>query len=361
MYLSETDVNWWMEEGDVSRSVTQTAIYKFAISAERPQYLATGTVDGRVLNQFSFSEFGGYLRTATTQFETVSDPVAGRQIRSSTNVFVLEDDGNRQLNIAGAARGIAPGESMRSSRFVGNRGYVVTFRQVDPLFALDLSEPTDPQLMGELTVPGFSTYMHPFGDNYLITIGRNDNLRGMKLQLVNVSDITDPIIAHSYSPNMSASWSWSSAEYDHKAFMFYDDANLLSIPVHINPYTARGDTNYFSGFLAFNVSPDTGFNPLGEVDHQDLAREFYCSGVPDPQVPIGDDCVNGWVVRYAMPRRSFVMTGEANQVYLYTMSEAGVKAAEQTGLADTLGSMVFPANPYPWWPLPVTDAPVASP
>jgi hypothetical protein len=325
--------------------------------------VAIGRVDGYVINQFSFSEYNGALRVATTQDDIVQVSENQWQRLQKNHLSVLVDDSNGNLNIAGEVRGFAPDESIRSARFFGERGFVVTFRNVDPLFTFDLSDPANPVLRGELTIPGFSTYMHLYDDNHLITIGRAGGEggtgvgNGIQLQLIDISDMSNPVVRHSDTPANPGGWSWSEAEYDHKAFTFYQPASLLAIPMQISPDFS---SDVFSGVVAFEVTLESGFNELGRVDHSDLAYEYYCvANSGSLMAPYVDDCANGWYMQWAAPRRSIVMTDE-NDAYLYTLSDAGLKASAVSDLTSTLGSLVFPAQPYPWWyfgyyPAGVTD------
>ncbi|NOX92287.1 MAG: hypothetical protein GXP18_07525 [Gammaproteobacteria bacterium] len=360
LYLVENSRNWWWILPNDERPTSQSAIYKFAISKDAPNYVATGRVDGYINNQFSLSEYDydgkNMLRIATTQDDFLRiDDDSGTpdwQRVQTNHLSILEDDGNGQLNIAGEVRNFAPNENIRSARFMGERGFVVTFRNVDPLFAFDLSNPTSPVLTGELTIPGFSSYMHPYDDNHLVTIGRAGGEggigvgNGMQLQLVDVSDMSEPKVIHKFTPDAPQNWSWSAAEYDHKAFTFYKPANLLAIPLQISPNYSK---EYFSGVAAYEITVASGFKELGRVDHSDLAFDYYCREDDSPLVyPYTEDCGNGWYVRWAAPRRSVVMTDTEN-VYLYTVSDIGLKAASTKDLSTTLGSIVFPPQPYPWW------------
>lgn len=351
LYLAENSYSWWWLLPDGSWPTSQTAIYKFSISGQAPQYVSTGRVDGYVHNQFSFSEHNGNLRVATTQDDMVELDENQWQRVLSNNVYVLSDSGTEDLEVTGEVRGFGAEENIRSARFYGDRGFVVTFRNIDPLFTFDLSDPANPSLEGELEMPGFSSYIHQYDENTLLTIGRSGGPNGvgvgngLQLQLIDVSDMSNPVVAHSLVPDFPGGWSSSSAEYDHKAFTFYKPANLLAIPLQIYP---QDSTDYFSGIIAFNINLETGFEEVGRVDHKDLAYEYYCG--PDSMlVPeYMYDCTNGMYMNWAAPRRSLVMTGNGN-VYLYTMSDVGLKASSTAQLENTLGQMIFPVQPYPWW------------
>lgn len=351
LYLAETSRSWWWQLPDGSWPTSQTAIYKFNISSEAPEYVSTGRVDGYVHNQFSFSEYNGNLRVATTQEEMVEVAENQWQRMVNNNVFVLSDNNTENLGIVGEYSGFGADETIRSARFYGDKGFVVTFRNIDPLFTFDLSDPQNPSLEGELEMPGFSTYIHKYDDNTLLTIGRSGGVNGigvgngLQLQLIDVTDLANPFVAHSYVPEMGDGWSWSSAQYDHKAFTFYKPANLLAIPIQIYPWVS---TDYFSGVVAYDVNRDTGFDEIGRVDHKDLSYEYYCGSTNILAPEYQPNCDSGMYIEWAAPRRSVVMTGN-NEVYLYTMSDVGLKASATSNLSNTLGQLIFPVQPYPWW------------
>ena len=268
LYLAQTSRGWLWNE----RQATQTAIYKFGISEDKPTYLASGIIDGFVRNQFSLSEYKGFLRVATNQLFRNQDT---DRIEQTNHLFVLEDDRSGTLTLAGEVRDFGVGERIFSSRFMEDRGFVVTFRAIDPLFTFDLSDPYQPVLVGELEIPGFSTYIHPFDQNHLLTVGRMEG--NTQLQIFDVEDLANPKLLHKLIPNDNA-FSFSSAEFDHLAFNFYAPRNLLVIPL----VSWEGKVK-FSGLVAFRVTITEGFNELGRVDHADLAYQAYCSNI-DPLI-----------------------------------------------------------------------------
>ncbi|MFX1577827.1 MAG: beta-propeller domain-containing protein [Promethearchaeota archaeon] len=225
-----------------------TAIHRFALSDGEVAYETSGEVPGLLINQFALDENAGYLRVATTRqtanyTTTPSLFVTWTQV---SNVYVL----NQQLNTVGRLEGLALGESIYSVRFVESVCYLVTFWKTDPLFVIDLSDPTAPHLQGELIIPGYSDYLHPLGDNQLVGIGKDVQAskeedwwwyQGLKLSLFNA---TDP-----YTPTESAKLilgvrgTDSPALHDHHAVLYHPEQQLLIIPVLLAEYTDNSTHN----------------------------------------------------------------------------------------------------------------------
>jgi uncharacterized secreted protein with C-terminal beta-propeller domain len=351
LYLSQNSGYWWWDDNQS----LQTVIYKFLISNGQPEYVATGVIDGWVHDQFSFSEYQDYLRVTTsiTQF--------GGTPQGENNLFVMQDNNEGTLDVVGEVRGFAPDESIFSTRFVGPRGYVVTFRRVDPLFAFDLSDPANPSLAGEVEIPGFSTYMHPIDDNHLLTIGRGGTETGalttVQLQIFDVSDLANP--KRLYQHELQASgYGWSPALYDHHAFTYFGQRNLLVIPFTQFDWNAD---QFFNGFVAFKVDTSNGISELGRVEHDDLAHEAFCTDIPPGDSYLVDFCQQKDYVYWASPRRSVIMTSSDSD-YLYSISDVGVKASDISNLDSALGSVVFPDPGSGYWGVPVVsvDQPVAT-
>src|SRR3989304_6230113 len=189
LYLASYNFDYWINELEDSETTEEYfSVHKFDISSDPDEavYIASGKVPGHILNQFSMSEYNGFLRVATTEnqnWQTGED--------AKNNIFVLGQNGT-SLDIAGSIMGLAPTERIYSARFMKEKGYVVTFRQVDPIFTIDLADPYNPQVIGELKVPGFSTYLHPMGDDHILAIGRDatdeGRVEGLKLSIFVVSD-----------------------------------------------------------------------------------------------------------------------------------------------------------------------------
>jgi hypothetical protein len=336
LYVTQSSGGWWWDPDQPS----QTAIYKFGISDDKPVYLATGSIDGWIGNRFNLSEHEGFLRVVATEDRVNPET---NQFERKNHLFVLEDDNAGELKVAGSVLGFAPGERITGARFLGDRGFVVTFRQVDPLFAFDLSDPRQPKLMGELTIPGFSTYLHELDESHLLTIGIEGN--AIQLQIFDVTDLTDPKLLHKHIPSGGGQFAWSQATFDPHALTFYSPRNLLAIPLVTWDFSTGTS---FSGIAAFRVSIADGFAELGRVDHSDLAFQVYCTNIPPDQAWIADQCKGGEFLGGAAPTRSVMMTSGPD-TFLYSLSNIGVKATPIDQPQNLLGSVIFPNPGYGWW------------
>jgi uncharacterized secreted protein with C-terminal beta-propeller domain len=240
-----------------------TQIHQFGITDGAPTYVASGRVAGTLLNQFSMSEWNGDLRVATTSWNW-----DGQQ-QQSNSLFVLRPRG-RQLAVIGSIRGIAKNEQIYSGRMFGDKGYLVTFRQTDPLFTLDLKDPTKPRIVGELKVNGFSSYIHPIDNDRLLTIGQdaddNGRVTGLHLQVFDVSNPAKPTREHHEKLATTSTYTWSAAQHDHHAFTYDPVSGTLAVP--LSEYA--GNT-YWNGMIVYDVDADDGFTLRGKIDHRALA------------------------------------------------------------------------------------------
>ncbi|MEU6072663.1 beta-propeller domain-containing protein [Micromonospora sp. NPDC047074] len=204
-----------------------TEIHQFDTrSPGRPRYVATGTVPGTLVNQYALSEWQGHLRVATTTGDTWST----RQ-KSQSAVYVLRPDGNRMVR-TGAVTGLGPGERIYSVRFLGGSAYVVTFRQTDPLYTVDLTDPAAPRVTGELKITGYSAYLHPLPDGRLLGVGQEADRRGWTQGLqVSLFDVRDPA-----RPIRLDQWhvpkAYSTSESDPHAFLHHPETGLVALPVN---------------------------------------------------------------------------------------------------------------------------------
>jgi len=243
---------------ELAKEYERTVIHRIAISGGSITYAASGSVPGAVLNQFSMDETDGNLRIATTSGQWMGTA------NTTNNMYVLDS----ALNVVGRLEDLAPGERIYSVRFIGGRAYMVTFRQIDPLFVIDLSNPQQPAVLGYLKVPGVSDYLHPYDDTHVIGVGREADAQGhvlgVKLSLFDATDVANPTEVSKYV--VQGDWSWSEASYDHKAFLFSRDKQLLVIPVQL---TDNNGTDYTSwqGVYVFKLNLQDGFVLKGRITH----------------------------------------------------------------------------------------------
>jgi hypothetical protein len=244
-------------------------VHKFRIggSPEATRYAGSGVVPGHVLNQFSMDEWSGYLRIATTSGK-VPDPA----VHSSVSVLTEAEGGN--LVRVGAVTDIARGEDIRAVRFDEDRGYIVTFKKTDPLFVIDLHDAAAPRIVGELKIPGFSTYIHRIDEDHLLSIGFDADDKGsfayfdgVILQLFDVSEPTKPRLLH--KEKIGTRGSSSEAATNHLAFNYFAETGKLAFPMTICEGGGDGRNGQlsFSGLLVYDVRVDTGFRRLGGIDH----------------------------------------------------------------------------------------------
>ena len=232
-----------------------TDIHAFSISPDEPAtYVASGMVDGSLLNQFSMDEHDGYLRIITTE----GSPWNDRDL-SETGLTVLAEDGDVLVPV-GQVGGLGKGESLYSARLLDDIGFAVTFRQIDPFYVLDLSDPTNPTVSGELKIPGFSTYLHPIDADYVLGIGQDATEEGRTLGLkVSLFKVSDPA-----NPTEVATWTMrdtnSPAEWDHRAFQWLADRNMAIVPTQ----SWAGD----SGAVLLRIDDET-ITEVGTISHEE--------------------------------------------------------------------------------------------
>jgi len=255
-----------------------TIVYKISINYGDIFYEGQGEVPGRILNQFSMDEYDGFFRTATTIGYSW-----GENEPSSNNVYILDEN----LELVSKIEDIATGEQIYSARFMGEKAYLVTFKNTDPFFTLDLSDPYNPKILGSLKIPGYSNYLHPFDENHIIGIGKDTVesnspdfawYQGLKIALFNVSDFENPkeldkVIIGDRGTD-------SPALYNHKAFLFDLERELLVIPVSLyeisneikDKYDEEEGSKYgeftYQGAYVYQLNLD-GFDYKGRITHMD--------------------------------------------------------------------------------------------
>ncbi|MCX6761638.1 MAG: beta-propeller domain-containing protein [Candidatus Moranbacteria bacterium] len=296
---------------DISKELEKTVIHKIAINGNKLEYQNFGEVTGAVLNQFSMDEDAvGNFRIATTKNQDFSplyffnnfgisgtekivanggQGIDTTQNQSYSNLYVLDNN----LKVIGAVEDLAKGERIYSARFMQNRAYLVTYKQTDPLFVIDLRDARNPKVLGELKVPGFSSYLHPYDDTTLIGLGKETtestsgavSTGGLKLSLFDVSDVANPKEIDKY--DLGSAGSDSLALNEHKAFLFSREKNLLVIPVTLTDSVIRTSAPWqeiFNGVAVFNIDKN-GFKLKGKIS-QDIKNnstsgyyDYYSNGL----------------------------------------------------------------------------------
>jgi uncharacterized secreted protein with C-terminal beta-propeller domain len=290
IYVSQNNIyvtfpNYSYQEDETMK----TAIQRIKIDKQTITIEATGEVPGYVLNQFSMDEHNGYFRVATTVHKWNMRTFAAEET-TRNNVYVLD----MNLNIVGKLEDLAPGEQIYSARFMGNKCYVVTFRNIDPLFVIDLSNPATPKVLGELKVTGYSGYLHPYDENHIIGIGKETEYdakedfawyQGIKISLFDVSDVSNPIEIDKFE--IGDRGTDSPILYDHKSLLFDKEKNLLVIPVAVAeidennygdgvPDWAYGEY-VWQGAYVLDISLN-GIDLRGRITHMDyntIAEDRY--------------------------------------------------------------------------------------
>lgn len=258
MYLAGTqyDIVWKTPVSDGSpgeiSDITgmETAIYKFALNGASLDYQSTGEVPGSVLNQWSMDEYNGNFRIATTNRDI--NWWWWNESETQNNVYVLDSS----MNTIGRLENLAPGEQIYSSLFMGKRLYLVTFRQVDPFFVIDLSAPSSPKVLGKLKIPGYSNYMYPYDDDHIIGFGMEteDQWGGvvpaaMKVGLFDVSDVSNPYQISQVT--IGDRGTYSELLYNHKALFFNRANGLMAFPVTVMEAGDSPDDGWSYGKFAY--------------------------------------------------------------------------------------------------------------
>jgi inhibitor of cysteine peptidase len=336
MYVSTNNIYvtypTWKDEGQY------TSIYRVSINGAQLNFEAQGSVPGYTINQYSMDEYKGNFRIATNW----------QGQNQENNVYVL----NSNLSTVGKLEGLAQNENLYSVRFMGDRAYLVTFHQTDPFFIVDLSDPTMPKVAGELKIPGYSSYLHPYDENHVIGLGVENTVNSggensnLKLALFDVTDINSPKQIAKYS--VEGNYTSSTALNDPKAFLFDLQKQLLVIPVSISNYYyntinyAEGNTgssktilpsparvisptssseSYWQGAYVFNLNPNNGFMLKGTVTQLNSTQLNNQGYLTDSSTYYNSQ--NNWITR------SLYISNT-----LYTISNAEIKLNSLTSLSQ---------------------------
>ncbi|KMJ56854.1 hypothetical protein AB685_19200 [Bacillus sp. LL01] len=247
-----------------------TELYKFAVAGTSVEFHANGSIPGYLLNQFSMDEYNGHFRVAATKGQAWDE-----HSPSSNHLFIL--DGG--MNVVSSVEDLARGERIYSVRFMQDKAYVVTFKEVDPLFVFDLSNPNEPKVLGELKIPGFSNYLHPYDENHLIGFGYDTKLEkdqwgtrvttnGVKISLFDVSDPTNPLEKH--TEIIGGQSTHSPLNHDHKALLFNKEKDIFAFPITMYNENQK-DGSYrlaFEGAMIYGIDTEKGFTMHTKISHQ---------------------------------------------------------------------------------------------
>ena len=329
---------WWYRDNTNFEEATN--LHKFALDNGTAHYTGSGRISGSIKDQFSLSEYEGALRVAATTNSWTrwweANPAA-----PENHIYILTEADNGSLRTTGHFGGIGTGERIWAARFIGAKGYLTTFRNIDPLWTIDLSNVSNPEIIGTIDVPGVSTYIHPLADDRLLTIGYGGDESGLdwsiQVSLFDVSDFAHPLIidnmtlAINQSDNSSYSWSSSEAAYEHKAFQYWEPKKMLAVPLSAWKSTwdntGNGTYTYSSTLVLLNVDKDTGFSMHGTIDHS----PYYNSE-------------NQWYWFNQDIRRSIFMDD-----YIYAISDRAVTVHQIDNMTLT-GTISLPGTIYEYEP-----------
>lgn len=245
---------------------TSTVVYKYELEKGNIKVATQGEVPGTIINQFSMDEHEGMLRIATTTGEVWNET-------SKNNMYILDEN----LKLKGKLEGLAPGERIYSTRFAGDRVYMVTFRQVDPLYVIDASDPSNPRAAGMLKIPGYSTYLHIVDEKHILGFGYDTKVSewggivngGFKMSLFDVSDIKNP--KETFTEVIGEQGTYSELLYNHKALMFSLNKGIMAFPINS---TAENYKTDFNGAYVYNVSLDN-ISYKTKISHMDSDNYLY--------------------------------------------------------------------------------------
>jgi uncharacterized secreted protein with C-terminal beta-propeller domain len=336
---------------DAVEVVTEfTKLHKFTFSDSSLTigYDASGYVPGVIEDQFALDEKDGYLRLTAEVRRSWMKKCNNGQVCydynmgfgfQQTNHLLVVNQEEQELVVVGDTGAIAPGEDIKSTRFIGNKGYLVTFRQTDPLFVIDLQSPTYPTVLGELAIPGFSEYMHPIDDNHLLTIGFDGDQWGANPTLaLKIFDVTDPMHpTQSQYQQLNAFDSYALSQ--HKAFNYFAEKNLVTFPVSTYDDLGNGSYHWNNKLVLFRVSTETGFQDLGSVSHGSFI----------PSTDPNSGC-------YVDPVGTGINRGVFLDNFIYALSPIGITAHSLDNLSQPVSQLALPYsfNLYSYYGQPCT-------
>lgn len=311
---------WYRNRTETRVREDHTYLFQFDLAGDQSDVtpVAAGSAPGTVLNSFAMDEEGGYLRIATTRRTWL-----GWQLKATSNGLSVLQAADGRMRQVGELTGLARDEQLYAARFEGPRGFLVTFRRVDPLFTLDLLDPQRPRVAGELKVPGYSTYLHMLDTDHLLTVGREATpdgrlVGGVQLQIFDVSNFDAPAVRH--QRRLGSGLSSSEAEYDHKAFTYFAARALLALPY--SDWSRTHSEGFVSALELLRVTAASGISPVGSIEHSDLLQ------ANDPSRPDFTPQI----------RRSILADD-----YVYSISQGGLKVHDTRQLSRALATVRFPA------------------
>jgi hypothetical protein len=369
--LSQTDYSY----DPLVAPNTQTFLHRFDLDGAAASYTASGTLSGYIQSQFSLDEAGGVIRVSTTE-DTYGPAQADAGVGAFeylgpvSRVVTLGVQG-RELSELGRTRDFGADESIYATRFFGDRAYVVTFRQIDPLFVVDLADPHSPRVVGQLHTPGYSNFLFPLPNDYLFGIGQEANeagvVQGLALQIFDVRDPSAPSLAHKY---VYPTQTWSDANIDFQALTFHPNRDIVSFP--LQDYTTGRST-----LEVFGVSTSDGLTPLGSVlpeapplTEEECIRLAGYPTTPEFLAQLAEDPITrAYILEqctyYAQPS---VRRGLFRADDVYAITSRSVAAYPLDALEGApLSQVTLPAAYYyyyggiPMAPIPVDTAPTEAP
>lgn len=306
-----------------------SVVHKFTLDGGS-KYRGSAVVRGHVLNQFSMDERDDILRVATT-----SGWVPDAGVSSSVTTFRQTSGGFRRY---GELTGLAPTEDIRSVRFDGDRGFVVTFKKTDPLFVFGLSDPARPTVLGELKIPGFSTYMHPLDRDHLLAVGYDADdhgsfayFDGIQVQIFDVSDLSRPTLLH--KKVIGTRGSSSEALLNHLAFNYFAPQKVLALPITIcegGDVGTFGSTMSFTGVLALDIDLVVGITERGRLPFASPDSNYN----PEYENYGQDGCFQWWSLAASNVQRTIFL-----EDYVFGISDAELRAGHLDSLSDVLVSL----------------------
>ena len=310
----------------------RSTIHKFTLEGVDADYAGSDWIPGHVLNQFSMDEHEGILRVATSSGYVPNPDV-------SSNVITLGES-EQGFSRKGMLTGLAPSEDIRAVRFDGDQGFVVTFKKTDPLFVIDLAEPERPSVLGELKIPGFSTYMQRLDANHLLAVGFDADdhgsfayFDGIQVQIFDVSDLAAPQLLH--KTVIGTRGSGSEALMNHLAFNYYAPQQLLALPMTIcegGDDGVYGQQLTFSGLMVFDVSLEGGIVERGRMPFVET-KANAAQPAPVPVTGAGN-CGAWWTNSTSLVKRSIFMDD-----FALGISDTKVNAARLSALSEVVSSV----------------------